>query len=258
MGIVLIPPMVGRRSPLPARPPDRRVRPRRRGVRRRLRRGARSARARQRADRRLRPRRPDRQLGVHPRDDDDRGGDRALARYPDGDLRASSRSPACSSSWSTICCRRSRSARAKFIVEGSVAITFATLLVLLTGGEDSPFFFTFPLIVAGAALVVSPRVTFALAAIASLGYIFATALPGSGPGRLPVTVAKVGINLTALVLLGLRRHRDRPRAAPGPRRRRPPLDRRPADRAVQPDVLLRRRRPRDRPEPAARIAASAC
>jgi diguanylate cyclase (GGDEF)-like protein len=88
---------------------------------------------------------------------------------------------------------------AKFIVEGSVAITFATLLVLLTGAENSPFFFTFPLIVGGAALVVSPRVTFALAAIASLGYIIATALP-EGPVA-AVTVAKVGINLTALVLL---------------------------------------------------------
>jgi diguanylate cyclase (GGDEF)-like protein len=88
---------------------------------------------------------------------------------------------------------------AKFIVEGSVAITFATLLVLLTGAENSPFFFTFPLIVGGAALVVSPRITFGLAAIASLGYIFATALP-PGPVE-PVTVAKVGINLTALVLL---------------------------------------------------------
>jgi diguanylate cyclase (GGDEF)-like protein len=88
---------------------------------------------------------------------------------------------------------------AKFVVEGSVAITFATLLVLLTGSQNSPFFFTFPLIVGGAALVVSPRVTFALAAIASLGYIIATALP-AGP-VLPVTVAKVGINLTALVLL---------------------------------------------------------
>ncbi|MFL5726923.1 MAG: GGDEF domain-containing protein [Chloroflexota bacterium] len=88
---------------------------------------------------------------------------------------------------------------AKFIVEGSVAITFATLLVLLTGAENSPFFFTFPLIVGGAALVVSPRVTFALAAIASVGYIFATAIP---PGPVAaVTVAKVGINLTALVLL---------------------------------------------------------
>ena len=32
---------------------------------------------------------------------------------------------------------------AKFILEGSVAVTFATLLVVLTGREASPFFFTF-------------------------------------------------------------------------------------------------------------------
>jgi diguanylate cyclase (GGDEF)-like protein len=89
---------------------------------------------------------------------------------------------------------------AKFVVEGSVAITFATLLVLLTGGNDSPFFFTFPLIVGGAALVVSARVTFALAAIASLAYIFAITSPADEPLAREV-VAKVGINLTALVLL---------------------------------------------------------
>ena len=89
---------------------------------------------------------------------------------------------------------------AKFIVEGSVAITFATLLVLLTGGQDSPFFFTFPLIVGGAALVVSPRVTFALAAVASLAYLFAITSPVS-TSTTPVVIAKVGINLTALVLL---------------------------------------------------------
>jgi diguanylate cyclase (GGDEF)-like protein len=89
---------------------------------------------------------------------------------------------------------------AKFIVEGSVAITFATLLVLLTGGPASPFFFTFPLLVGGAALVVSPRVTFALASIASLAYLLAIAPPGSGPIS-QVTVATAGINLTALVLL---------------------------------------------------------
>src|SRR5690242_6475289 len=35
----------------------------------------------------------------------------------------------------------------KFVLEGSVAITFATLLVVLTGRAQSPFFFTFPLIV---------------------------------------------------------------------------------------------------------------
>ena len=44
---------------------------------------------------------------------------------------------------------------AKFVVEGSVAVTVATLLVALTGGVDSPFFFVFPLIVGGAALVVT-------------------------------------------------------------------------------------------------------
>jgi diguanylate cyclase (GGDEF)-like protein len=89
---------------------------------------------------------------------------------------------------------------AKFVVEGSVAITFATLLVLLTGGDQSPFFFTFPLIVGGAALVVSPRVTFGLAAVASLGYLLAVAVPGSRPIT-SSTIAIVGINLTALVLL---------------------------------------------------------
>jgi diguanylate cyclase (GGDEF)-like protein len=89
---------------------------------------------------------------------------------------------------------------AKFILEGTVAITFATLLVVLTGGHESPFFFVFPLLVGGAALVVSPRVTFVLAAVASLGYLLAIAPPGAGPVE-PVTVATVGINLTALVLL---------------------------------------------------------
>jgi diguanylate cyclase (GGDEF)-like protein len=90
--------------------------------------------------------------------------------------------------------------QAKYVVEGSVAITFATLLVLLTGADDSPFFFTFPLIVGGAALVVSPRITFALAATASLGYILAVSVPGSNP-LAPATIAVVGINLTALILL---------------------------------------------------------
>jgi diguanylate cyclase (GGDEF)-like protein len=89
---------------------------------------------------------------------------------------------------------------AKFVLEGSVAVTFATLLVVLTGRDQSPFFFTFPLIVGGAALVVSPRVTFGLALAASVAYILATAPPGSAP-LTPQTIAIVGINITALVLL---------------------------------------------------------
>src|SRR4051812_18505297 len=89
---------------------------------------------------------------------------------------------------------------AKFVLEGSVAITFATLLVVLTGRDQSPFFFTFPLIVGGAALVVSPRVPLGLAAAACLAYIAAIAPPPNG-GIAPSTIAVVGINVTALVLL---------------------------------------------------------
>ena len=90
---------------------------------------------------------------------------------------------------------------AKFIVEGSVAITVSTMLVALSGGVASPFFFAFPLIVGGAALVVSPAITVALAAAASLGYVLAV-LAGSTPGSLgPATSAAVGVNLIAMILL---------------------------------------------------------
>ncbi len=90
---------------------------------------------------------------------------------------------------------------AKYVLEGSVAITFATLLVVLTGGIESPFFFAFPLIVGGAALVVPPTITGVLAVVATLGYSLAVVSNApAGPLSL-VTVATLGVNLTALVLL---------------------------------------------------------
>jgi diguanylate cyclase len=91
---------------------------------------------------------------------------------------------------------------AKFVLEGSVAITVATILVALTGGAISPFFFVYPLIVGGAALVVSPGITLGLALTAAVGYLLAVLL-GSSPATLaaPITPATVGINLTAMILL---------------------------------------------------------
>lgn len=89
---------------------------------------------------------------------------------------------------------------AKFIVEGSVAITFAAVLVLLTGQAESPFFFTFPLIVGGAALVVTPRATVALAAAATIAYLVAVSV-NQAVSFPPTAIAVVGINLTALLLL---------------------------------------------------------
>jgi diguanylate cyclase (GGDEF)-like protein len=91
---------------------------------------------------------------------------------------------------------------AKFVVEGSVAITVATMLVALTGGAASPFFFVYPLIVGGAALVVTPGITLGLALTAALGYLLAVLLGTGEPGLAnPFTTATVGINLTALILL---------------------------------------------------------
>jgi diguanylate cyclase (GGDEF)-like protein len=90
---------------------------------------------------------------------------------------------------------------AKFVLEGSVGITFAALLVLLTGQEVSPFFFTFLLIVAGAALVVPAGITVGLAVAASLAYLFAVLLPVDPAPIDPIAIATVGINLASLVLL---------------------------------------------------------
>jgi diguanylate cyclase (GGDEF)-like protein len=90
---------------------------------------------------------------------------------------------------------------AKFVVEGSVAMTVATMLVALTGGVASPFFFAFPLIVGGAALVVTPRITASLTVVAAILYL-AAVVAGSAQGTLgPEAAAMVGVNLMALVLL---------------------------------------------------------
>jgi diguanylate cyclase (GGDEF)-like protein len=90
---------------------------------------------------------------------------------------------------------------AKFALEGSVAITVATMLVALTGGVASPFFFTYPLIVGGAALVVTPAITVCLAGIATGGYLLAVALGSPGSVATSATVAVVGVNITAMILL---------------------------------------------------------
>ena len=88
---------------------------------------------------------------------------------------------------------------ARSVLEGTVALTFATFLVLLTGGHDSPFFFTFPLIVGAAALVVRPMATLILAAAAVVGYVVATSI-GSGPPS-AIQLATLSVNLTSLLLL---------------------------------------------------------
>ncbi len=90
---------------------------------------------------------------------------------------------------------------ARFILEGSAAIVFVTVLVILTGQAASPFFFVYPLLVGGAALVVPPAVTAILAMAAAAAYLVGVLADPSGLPPSPVTVATIGVNLTALCLL---------------------------------------------------------
>ena len=150
----------------------------------------------------LRPRRPHRQLGLPARDDDDRRGDRPVGREPGARSSPSWRWPALFVLVVHDLLPADALGPAKFVVEGSVAITVATMLVALTGGVVSPFFFVYPLIVGGAALVVTPSITLGLAATAALGYLLAVLL-GTTVSSLACRSRRPrsGINLTAMILL---------------------------------------------------------
>jgi diguanylate cyclase (GGDEF)-like protein len=89
--------------------------------------------------------------------------------------------------------------KARGPLQGVLAIAFAAGLVALTGGLDSPFTFTFPLIVGAGALLVAPRIALILATLATAVYL-ATGLavtpnPAAGP------LVQMLVNLTGLYLL---------------------------------------------------------
>jgi len=108
--------------------------------------------------------------------------------------------------------------RGKFVIEGTVAITLVTLLIILTGQEGSPFFFAYPLLVAGSALVVAPRVTLVLAALASMDYVIAIAtdrhnVPVSGQAMVLVALNIVSMLMLAYVASYIAREQRRSRQA---------------------------------------------
>ena len=91
--------------------------------------------------------------------------------------------------------------RDRFVLEGSIGITLITLLVIMTGKELSPFFFAYPLVVAGAALVVSVPVTLTLAALASVDYVIAVTIDRQGIPLTPSGSALVATNIVSMLLL---------------------------------------------------------
>lgn len=88
---------------------------------------------------------------------------------------------------------------------GAAGLAFAGLLIALTGGALSPFFFALPLLVVAAAVVVRPAITIALTAGAGVVYLAAIEVANSVLGAGPMSqlaVATAGVNLTSLCLVG--------------------------------------------------------
>src|SRR5271157_2022399 len=89
----------------------------------------------------------------------------------------------------------------RVIVEGSAAVAFVTTLVLLTGNSASPFFLIYPLLVGGTALIAPPVVPLLLTVEKAAAYALAVLSGPAGAATTPDTLARIGINLTVLMLL---------------------------------------------------------
>ena len=85
------------------------------------------------------------------------------------------------------------------VLQAVVAVGFASMLVVFTGGYDSPFFFAFPLIVGGGALVLGPLAGLALVVLAAAGYLAAASSISGMPSTFQIVATTV--NLTGLFLL---------------------------------------------------------
>jgi diguanylate cyclase (GGDEF)-like protein len=84
-------------------------------------------------------------------------------------------------------------------LQGVLALVFAGALVYLTGGFESPFTFTFPLIVGAGALLVAPRIALVLAILATAAYLGAGLAVNQAPATGPLV--QMLVNLTGLYLL---------------------------------------------------------
>lgn len=84
-------------------------------------------------------------------------------------------------------------------LQGVLALVFAGVLVYQTGGFESPFTFTFPLIVGAGALLVAPRIALILAILATAAYLAAGLAVNQAPTTGPLV--QMLVNLTGLYLL---------------------------------------------------------
>lgn len=94
-----------------------------------------------------------------------------------------------------------RLGRWRFTLEAMVATVLISLLVLLTGGYQSPFFFGYLLIVAGGSVRARGIGPLLLTMVISGAYLLAVLLAPVPPPATPDVVAQITFNLVALALV---------------------------------------------------------
>jgi diguanylate cyclase (GGDEF)-like protein len=96
---------------------------------------------------------------------------------------------------------RDRFQSVRVLIEGTATVIFLTVIVLLTGYSTSPFFYLYPIFVGGVALIAAPRITMILILESVVAYATAAFAGPMDSAATRDTLARIGINVTALVLL---------------------------------------------------------
>ena len=91
--------------------------------------------------------------------------------------------------------------RLRLPIEAAAALVFLTVLVIMTGGHASPFFFGYILIVGAAALVTTGPRAATLAIISSLAYLIAVIVPSPDAPLSATDLGRVAFNLVSIALV---------------------------------------------------------
>ena len=91
--------------------------------------------------------------------------------------------------------------RLRLPVEATVVLIFLTVLVAMTGGQSSPYFFGYVLVVGGAALSTSEGAAATLAIISSLAYLAAVIIAANSEPLASSDVGVVSFNMVSLALV---------------------------------------------------------
>ena len=91
--------------------------------------------------------------------------------------------------------------RLRLPLEAAIVLVFLTALIIMTGGQESPYFFGYILLVGAAALSVSELGGVALAVISSVAYVSAVIVAAAGTPLTTDAMGVVAFNLISIALV---------------------------------------------------------